>query len=176
MFLVLFCCIFFVFIHYMFVFLYTWLRGEFPITERTTTIKSASKYYCLYSLLFYLYLPCSLDETPDLSNLLFLCHWLELWLSRAACRLTDGAAISMRWDQSGSHNVLLVTALCRTPLSSLENNDGCHQPSLHWQANRYADGNDSSILACKDILFHFKWMGKKAKTFDWCCICWALFW
>lgn len=33
-------------------------------------------------------------------------------LSRAVCRLSDGAAVSMKWDQSGSHNIWQVTAPC----------------------------------------------------------------
>lgn len=61
---------------------------------------------------------CFHDETPILSNLLFLCHRLELWLSRAACRLSNGAAVGMKPDQSGSHNILQVTAPCRSLLDN----------------------------------------------------------
>lgn len=52
-------------------------------------------------------------------------------MSRAACRMNDGEAVSMKWGQSESHYILQVTSPCWTQLSSLKNNDVCHRAAVH---------------------------------------------
>lgn len=72
---------------------------------------------------------------------------ISVWLAGAVTEQSDGAAVSIKSDQLGSHNILQVTAV---PDSSLENNAVCHR-----QANRYMAawlGYDSTTFSKWSIL------------------------
>lgn len=97
-----------------------------------TIVVSAAPLHCLHCACVSISLVHPvLDETPDLSNLLFRCQWLELWMSRAVCRMNDGAEVTVRWDQWGSPTILQVTSPCRSQLCGMKNNDLCHQSAVH---------------------------------------------